>query len=96
MPFSRLEGKKTIVFIFAFAPCAETEPARFPVEAQAKVSKSNSSALAVATETTRSLKEKVGLTLSFFIYNWFNPSSLPRLLAFVNGVMPVSIPTSNS
>ncbi len=39
----------------ARAACADTELARLPVEAQATVSKPNSIAFEMATETTRSL-----------------------------------------
>ena len=49
----------------ALAAWAATEPARLPVEAQARVSNPSSSALLDAIETGRSLKEKVGLTVSF-------------------------------
>src|SRR2546430_10942798 len=49
------------------AACAATEFARFPVEAQATVSKPNSRAFVTATDTTRSLNDHVGWqTESFF------------------------------
>ena len=52
----------------ASAACAATEFARLPVEAQETVSKPNSMAFDTATETTRSLNEKVGwLTESFLM-----------------------------
>ena len=53
----------------ARAACAETEFARLPVEAHDTVSKPNSIAFEIATETTRSLYEKVG---------WLTESSLTQ------------------
>src|SRR6266508_4421949 len=53
------QGRKTYVFRPTRIPAAATALARLPVEAQAKVSKPNSRALAEATATTRSLNEKV-------------------------------------
>jgi len=50
----------------AWAQCAATELARLPVDAHAAVSKPNSTAFERATETTLSLKERVG---------WFTESS---------------------
>ena len=46
---------------------AATAQARLPVEAQLRVSKPNSNALVAATETTLSLNEYEGLTLSFLM-----------------------------
>jgi hypothetical protein len=51
----------------ARAACAETEFARLPVDAHDTVSKPNSTAAEIATDTTRSLYENVG---------WLQESSL--------------------
>ena len=51
----------------ARAAWAATEFARLPVEAQASVSKPNSSAFVLATATTRSLNDQVGFTQSFLM-----------------------------
>src|SRR5208283_5343043 len=81
----------------ALAPCADTEWARFPVDAHATVSNPNSLAFVRATATTRSLNERVGwATVSSFIYNSFTPNSLARLLAFISGVNPELNPTWGS
>ena len=55
------------------APWAATELARLPVEAQASVVKPSSRARAEATETTRSLKECVGLAASFLTHTSRTP-----------------------
>ena len=57
---------KTMASRPARAAWADTLFARLPVEAQASVLKPNSRALVAATVTTRSLKDQVGLTQSFF------------------------------
>jgi hypothetical protein len=48
----------------------------------------NSRALVSATETTRSLNENVGLTVSFFSHRSLIPSSAPRRGAGIRGVKP--------
>ena len=68
------------------AACAATELAKLPVEAQAIASKPNSRARAMATETTRSLKDHVGFTVSFFSQRLSRPSTLPRRSALISGV----------
>ena len=75
LPRSRSEGMNTMERMPARAAWAATLHARLPVEAQARVSKPNSTALVAATDTTRSLKEKDGFTLSFFRYRLFRPRS---------------------
>ena len=66
------------------------------MEAQARVSKPNSTALVEATETTLSLKEKDGLTLSFLMYRLRRPSRWPRFRAFIRGVKPAMMSTGSS
>src|ERR1700760_2410054 len=53
----------------AWAAWAATELARLPVEAQAATLNPSSWALVRATDTTRSLKEPVGLRVSFLIHS---------------------------
>ena len=64
---SRSWGMKTTETMPARAAWAATELARLPVEAQAATLKPSWRALVRATETTRSLKEPVGLAVSFLI-----------------------------
>jgi len=59
-------GTNTTARSPARAAWQATEEARLPVEAQARVSKPKRTAWLAATETGRSLKEKLGLTASFF------------------------------
>ena len=47
--------------------------------AQARVSYPNSTALVAATDTTRSLNENDGLTLSFLMYRLLSPSFLAEV-----------------
>ena len=74
----------------ARAACAATEFARLPVEAQDTVSKPRAFAADSATETTRSLKECVGLAESSLTHSFPGamPSSRARLSARTSGVMP--------
>src|SRR5258708_25244444 len=74
------------------APWAATELARFPVEAHAIVSKPSSRARVVATETTRSLKECVGLAASFLTHTSFSPRRAARRSARISGVQPAGTP----
>ena len=74
------------------APWAATELARLPVEAQASVVKPSSRARAVATETTRSLKECVGLAASFLTHTSRTPSRAARRSARMSGVQPAGRP----
>ena len=70
--------------------CAATELARLPVEAQAMRSKPSSRAAVIATETTRSLNEWVGLAESSLTHSGaVNPSASPRRSARISGVIPV-------
>ena len=72
------------------AAWAATELAKLPVEAQAIRSKPSSRAAVMATDTTRSLNECVGLAESSLIHSGaLNPSSSPSRSARINGVMPV-------
>jgi hypothetical protein len=73
----------------AAAAWALTAFARFPVEAQAIVSKPSSCARASATETTRSLNECVGFAVSFLIQSSLIPSLWARRSARTSGVQPV-------
>src|SRR5438445_12271012 len=76
------------------AACAATEFARFPVEAQATVSKPNSRAFVTATDTTRSLNDHVGWqTEPCFTQISRHPRCLPRLRARISGVQPTCWPT---
>src|ERR1043166_4284808 len=82
LPPSRSAGMKTKRLSPAWAPCAETALPRLPVEAHATVSKPNSLALVIATDTTRSLKENVGWqTESSLTQTSRSPSALARLVA---------------
>ena len=60
------------------------------------VSNPNSTAFVVATDTTRSLKECVGLAVSFFIQRLSRPSASPRLRARTSGVNPAPMSTAFS
>src|SRR5580698_5431718 len=81
-------GMRTHDSIPARAAWAATELARFPVEAQAATLKPSSRARVRATETTRSLNEPVGLTVSFFSQRSDRPSSAPKRSARRSGVKP--------
>src|SRR5437763_16251341 len=72
----------------ALAAWAATAPARFPVDAHASVSNPSSSALVAAIETGRSLREQVGLTVSFLIQTLRSPTARARLSARTSGVQP--------
>ena len=80
----------------ARAAWAATELARLPVEAQARVSNSNWRARLLATATTRSLKDQVGLWVSFLIHSSRIPSRRARLSARTSGVKPTPRSTTNS
>src|ERR671918_2233555 len=67
---------------------AATELARLPVEAQAAVLNPNSSAFDSPTATTRSLKELVGLRVSFLIHSSPRPRAPARRSARTRGVKP--------
>ena len=72
------------------AACAATELARFPVEAQAIRLKPSSRAAVMATETTRSLNEWVGLAESSLTHSGaVKPSRSASRSARISGVMPV-------
>jgi hypothetical protein len=62
--------------------------ARLPVEAQAIVSNPSSWARASAIETTRSLKECVGLAVSFLTQTSRRPRRAASRSAFTSGVQP--------
>ena len=76
----------------AAAAWAATALARLPVEAQATTSYPSSWALASATATTRSLKECVGLAVSFFTQTSPRPSRSASRGAFWSGVSPTGRP----
>ena len=57
--------------------------------AQAIASNLNSRAFAIATETTRSLKDQVGFTVSFLIQSVSRPRARARRSALISGVKPV-------
>ncbi|MND02057.1 hypothetical protein D3C83_213050 [compost metagenome] len=68
------------------AACAATELARLPVDAHAMASKPNSRAFAIATETTRSLNDHVGFTVSFFTHSVSRPTAFASRSARSSGV----------
>ena len=69
------------------------ELAKLPVLAQETVENPSSLARVNATETTLSLKLRVGiLTASFLIYRFFRPRRRAKRLDLTKGVIPV--PTS--
>nr|BFE67458.1 hypothetical protein GCM10020092_007590 [Actinoplanes digitatis] len=75
----------------ARAACAATELARLPVDAQANRVKPSSRAAVSATETTRSLKEWVGLAESSLTQSGArSPISAARAAAPTSGVRPGS------
>src|SRR6516164_5798804 len=81
----------------AAAALAATLLARLPVEAQPTVLKPNSRALERATDTTRSLNDRVGkLTASFLIQSDSTPSASAKRLARTSGVPPTWGPTVGS
>jgi hypothetical protein len=79
---------KTTDSIPAWAAWAATELARLPVEAQAATLKPSSCALVRATDTTRSLNDPVGFTVSFFTHSSRKPSSAASRSARTKGVKP--------
>ena len=77
----------------AAAAWAATALARFPVDAQATVSYPSSRARAIATDTTRSLNEWVGLAASFLIHTSSRPIRSASRSARISGVQPAcSVP----
>src|SRR5689334_25342218 len=91
LPSSRSYGMKTMLGAPARAACAATELARLPVEAQAKRVNPSSRAAVRATETTRSLKEWVGLAESSLTQSGARrPISAARAGALHSGVRPGS------
>src|SRR3954451_25476342 len=78
----------TIDRIAALAALAATALARLHVDAHAATLKPSSRALARATDTTRSLKEPVGLSVSFLIHSSPSPSSAASRSARTSGVKP--------
>src|SRR5437588_3827870 len=93
---SRSDGMKMHARIRAFAACAATDPARFPVEAHARTSKPSSRARVLAIDTGRSLNENVGLTVSFLIHRLRSPNARPRLWACTRGVKPACVSITRS
>src|SRR6266436_4662155 len=71
-----------------WAAWAATELARLPVDAHAATLNPSSRALVSATDTTRSLNDPVGLTVSFLIHSSPRPSSAARRSARTSGVKP--------
>ena len=91
---SRSNGIRITAGRPADAACAAVALARLPVDAQATVSMPSSIALEMATETTRSLNERVGwLTASFLTHSSRTPRRLASRSARTSGVMPVCRPT---
>jgi hypothetical protein len=87
---SRSAGTKTIAGMPTRAACAATELPRLPVEAQAMRSKPSARAAVIATDTTRSLNEWVGLAESSLIHSGASkPSSAASRSARIKGVIPV-------
>src|SRR5262245_24365925 len=93
---SRSAGMNRQALMPALAAWAATEPARLQVEEHDRTPKPNSSALLLAMLIGRSLKEKVGLTVSFLSHRLFRPSALPRLWALTSGVKPACVSTIRS
>ena len=87
---------KTTEAMPARAAWAATELARLPVEAQAATLKPSWRALVRATETTRSLKDPVGLAVSFLIHSSPRPSSAASRSARTSGVNPAPRSTGAS
>src|SRR5215211_9322827 len=81
----------------ALAAWAATLLARLPVLAQPTVRIPNSRAFDSATDTTRSLNERVGkLTASFLIHSRSTPRASARRSARMSGVPPTCGPTVGS
>src|SRR5258708_10956684 len=93
---SRSAGMKMHARMPALAACAATDPARLPVDAHERTSKPSSRARVLAIETGRSLKENVGLTVSFLSHKLRSPSAHPRLSALISGVKPACVSTTCS
>ncbi len=72
----------------ARAAWAATELARLPVEAHDATLKPSSLALVRATDTTRSLNEPVGFSVSFLTHSSPRPSSAASRSARTSGVNP--------
>src|SRR5207302_3301775 len=64
----------------------------FRSDAQARTSKPSSRARALATDTTRSLKECVGLAASFLTHTSLRPSRSASRSALISGVQPAGRP----
>src|SRR6185295_13015634 len=97
LPASRLSGMKTQHSSPRRAACAATLLARLPVDAHAKTLNPSSTQRVAATETTRSLYEKVGwLTESSLMYSSSIPSSFASRSAFTSGVNPELKPVFGS
>ncbi len=81
----------------SLAACADTLPARLPVEAHANIPKPSSTARVAATETTLSLYEQVGwFTESSLTYSSFTPSFAASRSARTSGVNPECRPVRGS
>src|SRR5690349_1562243 len=85
---SRSAGMNTQESRPALAAAAVTAPARLPVEEQDRVWKPKLRAASSAIETTRSLKEWVGLPESSLTCSERSPSSAASLSAFTSLVQP--------
>jgi hypothetical protein len=72
----------------AKAACAATDVARLPVDAHAAVVKPRRRALDIATDTTRSLNEPVGLRVSSFNHSSRTPSTSANRVLRRSGVHP--------
>ena len=94
---SRSAGTRMKVSSPADAERAATLLARLPVLAQPTIRIPNSRAFDSATDTTRSLNERVGkLTASFLIHSRSTPSASARRSARISGVPPTCGPTVGS
>ena len=87
---------KTIASMPARAAWAETELARLPVEAQARVWNPSWRAREEATATTRSLNDQDGLQVSFLIQSSRMPSRSASRSALSSGVQPTLRSTMKS
>src|SRR5579863_4333625 len=88
LDFSRSAGMIVTLGHPIDAACAATDVARLPVDAQAAVVKPRRRALDIATDTTRSLKEPVGLRVSSFNQSSRTPRTSASRVERRSGVQP--------
>src|ERR1035437_9154630 len=96
LDFSKSDGMSVTLGQPIKAACAATEVARLPVDAQAAVVKPRRRALDSATETTRSLKEPVGLRVSSLSQSSLTPRTSDKRVARRSGVQPAPRSTGSS